>query len=81
MVGGALHRRLQRGQQCAGVVQAQLHRHAGPGPSSGLRKSMFTVWSCSAWTGWSWYTGAVRSGNQPCGPFPLLAATSIFSVR
>src|SRR6516225_10571403 len=50
------------------------------GPAPGSRKSILRV--CSAWacTGWSKYTLASVSRNQPDGPLPL-PLIETFSVR
>ena len=50
------------------------------GPCCGLRKSMLRVCSAGACCGWSRYTVAWLSVNQPAVPFPL-PSTSSFSVR
>src|SRR5260370_38356357 len=50
------------------------------GPAPGSRKSMFSVCSACACTGWSKYTLASVSRNQPDGPLPL-PLIETFSVR
>ena len=50
------------------------------GPAAGSRKSMLSVCSACACTGWSKYTLASVSLNQPDGPFPL-PLIETFSVR
>jgi len=45
-----LHGDLQRSEQGARGVEAEHHGRPAAGPRSGFRKSMFTVWSCGAWT-------------------------------
>ena len=50
------------------------------GPDAGSMKSMLRVCSAGACTGWSKYTVASVTLNQPDGPFPL-PAIETFSVR
>jgi len=84
--GSGNQRRRHRGERChdrtdkrAGRLSRQLHRDARSRVLARIAEVMFSVCSAMAWTGWSKYTVASLSANQPSAPLPL-PVISTFSV-